>query len=231
MARWRIGRGWTDEELQRELARVGSLRRNFDEDPDELQQRSGWLKYGSESILARVAPGPPVPDGPFARGRQCLESYDFSDRRIVRARFDATADLLGRRMLLELRAFRIVRFLAGVEVGAVRDERTESTSTFGFRYDTLEGHIERGSEWFVLTQDHRSGRIRFRISARWLPGDFPNWWSRLGFRLVSRHYQTTWHRRAHQKTARAVHSGIPRTSRRPRTSDPKVIFERRTQNA
>ena len=28
-----------------------------------------------------------------------------------------------------------------------------------FRYDTLEGHIERGYEWFLLTKDHATGGI------------------------------------------------------------------------
>ena len=231
MARWRFGRGWTDAELRLELSRLDDLHRNFGDDPGELHRKPGWYTYGSESVLARVAPGPPPPDGAFARGRRSMKAYEFSDRRIVRAFFDMQSDLAGRRMVLELRAFRALRFLTGVVVGAVRERQTEAASTFGYRYDTLEGHIERGSEWFVLTQDHESGALRFRISARWLPGDFPNWWSRIGFRLVRRHYQMKWHRLAHERMAIAVRGDDVTDSREQRAARPDVKFERMTQHA
>ena len=31
---------------------------------------------------------------------------------------------------------------------------SSSQSVFGFRYDTLEGHIEQGFEWFLLQKRH-----------------------------------------------------------------------------
>lgn len=231
-ARWRIGGGWSRDELQRELEWAATLRRNFDADPDDLPHDAGWFGYGSESVLAHAHPGPPIGGGAFMAGRRCLECYGFSDQRIVRAYFDDDADLLERRMILELRAFRIIRFLGGVVVGAVRDASTETSTTFGFRYDTLEGHVERGSEWFLLSKDHETGMIRFRISARWLPGDFPNWWSRVGFHLVRRHYQMQWHRRAHEILAAEVR-GAMQAGERLMAGPPKVTFEfeRRTQYA
>lgn len=231
MAPWRFGRGWSDEELRRELSRLDGLDRNFEDDPDELHRKPGWYTYGSESVLARVAPGPPPSDGAFTRGCRSMEAYEFSDGRIVRPFFDRQSDLMGRRMVLELRALRALRFLTGVVVGAVRERQTEKSSSFGYRYDTLEGHIERGSEWFVLTQDHESGALRFRISARWLPGDFPNWWSRFGFRLVRRHYQTKWHRLAHERMALAVRGDEATQQRGRRAARPDVKFERMTQHA
>jgi hypothetical protein len=69
----------------------------------------------------------------------------------------------------------------------------------GFRYDTLEGHIERGFEWFLLTKEHATGEVRFKIEAHWQLGQFPNWWSRLGFRLIGEHYRTLWRHRAPER--------------------------------
>jgi uncharacterized membrane protein len=65
--------------------------------------------------------------------------------------------------------------------------------------DTLAPHLERGSEWFIVTKDHRDGLVRFSIEARWEPGQFPNRWSRLGFAVLARRYQRAWHRRAFRR--------------------------------
>jgi len=77
---------------------------------------------------------------------------------------------------------------------------------FGFRYDTLDWHIERGLEWFLLTRDEH-GDIRFRIEARWQRGVLPNWWMRAGFAVLAGYYQRKWHRRAHWLLSRFAHDG------------------------
>lgn len=232
MALWRLGRGWSDPELRRHLEEIATLDRNFSEDPAKLQNEPGWYSYASESVLGRGLTGPPRADGPFERAGTALRRYEFSDRRIVRAHFDETSNLLNRPMLLEVRAFRQLRFLTAVRVGAVAAQEEEGETLFGFRYDTLEGHIERGAEWFKLRKQHASGTIHFRISAHWKPGDFPNWWSRVGFEMVGRYYQEKWHRRAHAFMARIVQESAPSSVDQPtpQPSQPKVIFEERTLN-
>lgn len=197
MAEFRLFRSWNDDALKRRLEAIGGLERNFEADPAELGGLPGWEQYYSEAIVAQEAPGETCAET-WDRACAALSSYAFSDRRIVVAHFDPDVPLLGRRMLLEMRAFRVFRYLAGVVVGAVRDEKDADCTVFGFRYDTLQGHIERGAEWFVLTKDHGTGAIRLRIEAVWQPGDFPNAWSRLGFSLFGRHYQRRWHRHAHE---------------------------------
>lgn len=233
MAEWRLGGGWSDEELQEHLEHVSTLERNFLEDPSELVNRSGWYSYASESTLGRAPRGPAVADGPFEQACTALCRYRFSDPRIVQAYFDDDAELRGRPMVLILRAFRILRFLTGVRVGAVRHEESKDETIFGFRYETLEGHIERGAEWFILRKDHASGSVRLRITAFWLPGDFPNWWSRVGFRLIGEHYQQKWHRRAHAYMAHILHEPVPanREFVFPRRPTHDVVFEKRTRKA
>jgi len=230
MAAWRLGRGWSEREVWRHLESLATAERNFPDDPDQLDASPNWLKYSSEAVVGREQSGPPLAEGPFIRGRIAITNYQFSDARIVIPHFDESTPLHHRRILLEMRAFRFLRFLGGVIIGAIRSKSVGEKTVFGYRYDTLEGHIERGSEWVLLSKDHNSGLIRFRISASWLPGDFPTWWSGLGFRLVGRHYQQKWHRRAHVLMARAVgssgssHSGS--ASKDEDYSRPEVVFER-----
>lgn len=209
MLEWRIGRGWSDEELASRLAAAAQLRRNFDDPPEDLTPARGWGRHASEAIIGREAAGPPVTGGPFERAWPLVEAYAFSDPRIVVSHFIAGEALEGRRMLLEIRVLGL-RFLAPVVVGAVRRDASGEETVRGFRYDTLEGHVERGSEWFLVCKDHRSGDIRFRIRAGWRRGELPNVVIRTGFRLLARRYQRAWHRLAHLRLRKMLGStGLP----------------------
>ena len=231
MAGWRIGRGWTEAELEARLARAQRLPRNFSDSPEEMTLERGWHHYFSEAVIGREDPGPPRAEGPFARGRIAVASYAFSDPRIVIGHFDPEAPLLGRVMLLELRALRVLHYLGAVVVSAVHeDEAGEEQTAYGFRYDTLEGHIECGLEWFLLTKAHRTGDLRFRIEAYWRPGQFPNWWSRTGFTYLGPRYQRKWHHNAHALMARlvrdpAVEEPAPAAGALVH-ADPAVVFRR-----
>lgn len=230
MADWRIGRGWSEEELEARLADLARRELNFSDPIEQMTPARGWNHYFSEAVVAFEPPGPPQEGGAFERGRIAVADYAFSDPRVVIGHFDPRVPLLGRRMLLEMRAFRILHYLAGVVVGATRSESEGGRSVFGFRYDTLEGHIEAGVEWFLLTKEHATGAIRFRIEAAWKPGQFPNWWSRLGFTWLGPRYQRIWHHQAHALLAKLVRVPDPSL---PEPEDgrlvhtrPEVIFQR-----
>lgn len=203
MAEWRIFSGWSSEELKARHERLIDTPLNFQGIEDELTGESGWHHYHSEAIIARETEGHEC----FARARVALANYQFSDRAIVIAHFDPKKPLLGRRILLEIKVLGL-HYLCPALVTRVRDE----PGVYGFRYDTLEGHIERGMEWFLLTKND-AGEIRFRIEARWQSGEMPNWWSRLGFSVLSGYYQRKWHRRAHHLLSLLAHHG---STKRPR---------------
>ena len=199
---WRLGRGWSASELERRLV---ALRHQ----PVTAASERGGARYHSEAVVYQEPPGPPLADGGFARARELVRRYEFSDPRIVTGHFDRRAPLLGRPMLLEIRVLGL-RYLCGVVVGAVADRHEADRTVFGFRYDTLASHIEAGTEWFLLTKDHASGEIRFRIEAKWRAGQFPNWWSRVGFRLLARRYQRAWHRLAYLRLRAGLKArGLP----------------------
>jgi uncharacterized protein (UPF0548 family) len=216
MAEWRFGRGWTDAELAERLAAARASRRNFDETEEGMTPERGWSRHYSCAVIGREGAGRPEPDGAFARAWPLVERYAFSDPRIAKGHFDAAAPLHGRVMLVEVRVLRL-RYLGAVVVSAVRDESDDERSVRGFRYDTLEGHFERGLEWFLLTKDHRSGDVSFTVHAGWRRGELPNVWSRVGFRLLARRYQRAWHRLAHMRLRALLGSRdlapLPRGSR------------------
>jgi uncharacterized protein (UPF0548 family) len=195
VADWRFGRGWSAAELAAHLAALRGRPVNFDTPPEQMTAARGWTVDGADQRVGYEPPGPARPDGLFARGKQALIDYEFSDRRIVVGHFDPRTPLQGRDMLLELKVFGF-RFLSGVRIDTVRDESDEHRTSFGFRYDTLEGHIERGFEWFLLSKNHLTGEVRFRIEAHWRLGQLPTWWSRLGFLLLGARFRDLWRRHA-----------------------------------
>lgn len=208
---WRILRGWTDEELRDRLIQLATVERNFPEHPDSLRADDVWRFYRSHAQVGIEPPGPPIPDGPFRRMVPALAAYRFSDPDIVKGHFDPDAPLLGRRMLLELKPL-FLHYLCGTIVGATREESDHERTIWGYRYETLVGHVETGAEWFLLEKNHRSGVISFSIEAHWKPGQFPNWWSYVGFKLLAGRYQRRWHRNA-QRRLSAIGAGAVPTER------------------
>lgn len=204
MALWRFGRGWSEPTLRSYIEELRGRKVNFSAAPEEMTEERGWFVDGTDAVIGREPPGPPVEHGPFTRAKQAIVNYDFSDPAIVVGHFDPKVPLVGRDILLEIRVLGF-RFLSGVRVHSVRDESGADTTMFGFRYDTLEGHIERGFEWFLLTKRHDTGEIRFRIEARWRLGEFPNWWSKVGFRVVGNLCRELWRRRAIRRMRSLVH--------------------------
>lgn len=228
MAEWKILREWSDKELQQRLSRLPDLNRNFSEPFEQMIPERGWHRYSSESIIARSQPGPP--DALFECARQAVDAFEFSDPGIVKAFFDAEIPLRRRRLLLRISAFGIFHYLVATAVGEVRDEHYGNRSVYGFRYDTLEGHIERGAEWFLVSKDYHSGEISFRIEAAWQPGEFPNRWSRLGFHWIAPYYQKRWHTQAHRRMSLLLHrfktGAAEYPDGEPDSPEPTVIFEK-----
>jgi uncharacterized membrane protein/uncharacterized protein (UPF0548 family) len=205
---WRWGRGWSERELQRALALAEVLPLNFEEREEDMTLERGWSQVESKALVAREAPGAPVEGGPYALLRETVRVWGFSDTRIVRPHFHPGAALRGRAMLLELKSMGL-RFLCSVRVGAVLDLSDARRTSFGYRLDTLAGHVEAGREWFLLTKDHATGEVRFHVRAAWRPGDFPTWWSRLGFQLLGRRTQRAWHHLCHVRLRRLVREALP----------------------
>lgn len=205
MAEWRFGRGWSEAELAARLRDMEERPRGFTVEEEDMRAEDGWRAVRSEAAVARERPGEPEPDGAWARARDAVAAFRFSDPAIVVGHFRPDEPLEGRTLLLELKVLGL-RYLCGARVTTVRSEAEPGRTLFGWRYDTLVGHIESGFEWFFLVKDHATGLVSFTIRARWRPGEFPNRWSRVGFDVLGPRQQERWHRHAHRRLAALARS-------------------------
>ena len=80
-----------------------------------------------------------------------------------------------------------------VRVSRVIDERRESTSgaeqVWGYSYQTLAGHLERGEITFEIIKTVGTGSVRFRIASFSQTNHIANLVHRIGFRFVGRRLQ------------------------------------------
>ncbi len=221
---WRFLTGWSPAviEQQRRLLAARPVA-----DPalaalitPEVRPAPGWTVDHTGALLGYEPPGPPLPDGRFARTRRAIIGYRFADPRITQGHFDADAPLLGRDILVDIRVPGL-RVLGAVRVGAVIDDAPCGTlvpltpdhgttsapdgpadapaagrTRFGVRMDSLSGHLLTGAEWLSITKDHRTGAVRCSIDVQWRLGRLPTWWMGLGFRLLGRQFQQRWRRQA-----------------------------------
>lgn len=125
-------------------------------------------------------------------------SYGFADPSLVEARYDPDVPLEEREMLLILHALG-ARIYAGVRVSdagtETRDEGGRAAQVFFWNYRTLEGHVESGQRDFEVWKWLDSGAVEFRTHAASRPAE-ANAIVRLGFRLLGRHKQVEFGRRA-----------------------------------
>jgi len=214
MSLWRFGSGWSEAAMKAYLAELARRGVGFKTPIEEMTAENGWTTDGAETKLGTEPPGPPVSDGLYERAKQGLMNYDFSDPAIVEGHFDPKVPFIGRDMLLEIKVWGL-RFLNGVRVHSVREETDEKRTLFGFRYDTLEGHIECGYEWFLLWKNHATGDVYFKIEAHWQLGQFPNWWSRLGFQLIGERCRERWRHNAPLRLAALAHKPVEKPVAEP----------------
>jgi uncharacterized protein (UPF0548 family) len=128
--------------------------------PDELDDGS-WHHDTHHTELPAERPGPPENEGSWEIARQLVENYEAADPAIIRGVYRADTALCGRDMLLEGR-FHGLHFHMGVRVTDVVDEsREDGTRVWGWSYQTLEGHLERGRMTYEVLKHTDSGRVEF----------------------------------------------------------------------
>jgi hypothetical protein len=162
--------------------------------------------------LPAEPPGEPVAGGTWEIAKRLMADYEFADPSMVRAAYDPEAPLLGRDMLLEIRFFAIHVFV-GVRVSEIFDEVRETDGrrarVWGWAYQTLEGHLERGQMDYQLWKWLDTGEIEYRIHAvSELLEDVGNPFVRLGFRLVGRREQVLFARRCGERMERLVRAQL-----------------------
>jgi hypothetical protein len=128
-----------------------------------------------------------------------VRDYEFSPPEIVRALYDPAAPLLGRDMLLEAR-FHGLHFYCGVRVTTVVDETNdEAERVWGWAYETLEGHLERGKVFYEVVKQLDTGEVRFAVSCHSQAAPTLDRITMLGWRLFGRRTQLRFYRRCGER--------------------------------
>jgi uncharacterized protein (UPF0548 family) len=142
------------------LAAQRQRRANF----DPAQVDNSWHHDRFRASLGTEAPGPPRAGDVWQTACRLVAAYEMADPSLIRAVYDPDAPLHGRDMLLEGR-FLVLRFYMGVRVTDIIDERRDGRRVWGWAYETLEGHLERGRMSYEVEKDEQSGRVDLVINA------------------------------------------------------------------
>ncbi|TWF95431.1 DUF1990 family protein [Saccharopolyspora dendranthemae] len=161
-----------------------------------------WNFDAHRRSLGSEEPGPPEPGGVWETACRLVRDYEFAVPRRIRAIYRRDSPLLGRDMLLE-GAFYGLRFHMGVRVTEVLDESSPER-VWGWSYETLEGHIERGKMSYLVIKHPTSGRVEFLVSgySQHSPGLAPL--TRLGWAAFGRSTQLRFYRHCAARMDRLV---------------------------
>lgn len=187
--------------------------------PEELR-RPGWHRDRHQVRLPDEAPGAPEPDGSWEQARRLIEMYEVPVPSVIRGLYHADAPLRGRDILLEGR-FHGLRFYMGVRITEIVDEvRDDRVRAWGWTYETLQGHLERGRMTYEVVKHLDSGRVEFVIHgvSQGAPTLGPV--VRLGWRVFGRPTQLRFYRMCGERVRRIVGDVVP--GRRPLPS-PVVV--------
>lgn len=193
------------------LVQLGRQAVNYRADEVDL---ATWTTDTVRSDLPGEAPGPPEPRGSWETACRLLDAYEISDPALIRAVYRADAPLLSRDMLLEGR-FAVLRFYMGVRITAVVDEDRPTVDerrhgagsrdrVWGWSYETLQGHVERGRMAYEVVKHEGSGEVELVITAYSQGAPSLGPLTRLGWRLFGRRTQLRFYHHCGLRLARAV---------------------------
>ncbi|RRO19332.1 DUF1990 family protein [Saccharopolyspora rhizosphaerae] len=121
-----------------------------------------WNFDTHRRFLGVERPGPPEPGRIWETACRLVRDYEFAVPSRIRAIYRCGSPLLGRDLLLEGR-FSGMRFHMGVRITEVVDESSPQR-VWGWAYETLEGHLERGKMSYLVVKHPGSGRVEFVVS-------------------------------------------------------------------
>lgn len=127
-------------------------------------RRPEWEFDVHRAAIADEAPGAPVLGGPWEVACELVRDYEFTPPGLVRGVYDRGTPLLGRDLLLEGR-FAGLRFVMGVRITSLVEESDGEQDVWGWGYETLQGHLERGEIVYRVIKHRDTGRVEFTTSS------------------------------------------------------------------
>ncbi|MGH3937460.1 MAG: DUF1990 family protein [Pseudonocardiaceae bacterium] len=192
------------------VAALAELRnREINYDPSEVRP-SDWNFDVHRSPVGRERPGPPEPDGVWEVARDLVRDYEFTPPELIRAVYCRRDPLLGRNLLLEGR-FSVLRFYMGVRITALVDETREQERVWGWAYETLGHHLERGKVTYEVVKHLESGQVEFVASCKSQRSPALGPILLLGWLLFGRRAQLRFYRRCGQRLRDLVQTSLSGT--------------------
>src|SRR5262249_17531072 len=155
-----------------------------------------------------------------------VRDYEFTPPELIRAVYHRLDPLLGRDMLLEGRFFGL-RFYMGVRITVLIDEtREQRERVWGWAYETLSHHLERGEVTYEGIKHRDSGQVEFVASCQSQRSPALAPILRLGWRLFGRRTQLRFYRRCAARLralVRASLTGAPLAAAAPLEIDDLVL--------
>jgi uncharacterized protein (UPF0548 family) len=173
-----------------------------------------WHHDEERTRIGEETPGPPEPDGLWETACRLVEAYEQADPRTIRAVYDPDTPLEGRDLLLEGR-FLVLRFYMGVRITDVIDQRQDGMRVWGWVYETLEGHLERGRMSYEVIKDEPTGSVDILVRSYSEGAPTLGPVTGLGWKLFGRRTQVRFHRECGRRIARLAqqrrgsHSPVP----------------------
>ncbi len=190
------------------VAALAALRdRGINYDPSEVRPPD-WNFDVHRSVVGRERPGPPEPHSVWETACELVRNYEFTPPELIRAVYHRLDPLLGRDLLLEGRFFAL-RFYMGVRITVLIDEtRDQKEKVWGWTYQTLEHHLERGQVTYEVVKHLDSGQVEFVASCHSQRSPTLGPILQLGWLLFGRRTQLRFYRRCGQRLRELVQASL-----------------------
>jgi uncharacterized protein (UPF0548 family) len=132
-------------------------------DVDEIRA-STWHFDHHRFFLGTDPPGRPEKNSVWWRAHREVAAYSFTPGRLLRAHYAREDDLVGRDLLLVGR-FAFARFVMGVRITEAGFDEDGVRYSWGWSYETLQGHLERGRVDYRVVKDLRSGAVTLEVNS------------------------------------------------------------------
>lgn len=190
-------------------------------DPAEVRPPQ-WRFDVHRHPIARERPGPPEPGGAWELACALVRDYEFTPPELIRAVYHRRDPLLGRDMLLEGRFYGL-RFYLGVRITEITDEVRPGERLWGWSYQSLKRHFERGKVNYTVVKHLDTGQVEFvaYCHSQLAPTLGPI--MRLGWVLFGRRTQLRFYRRCGEQLQRLVQATLAGDRDAPARQEPLEI--------
>jgi uncharacterized protein (UPF0548 family) len=191
---------------------VGLRNRTVNYDVDEIRA-SKWHFDHHRFVLGTDAPGRPEEGSLWWHAQREVAAYAFTPARLLRAHYLREEPLLGKNLLLVGR-FAVARFAMGVRITEVGFDEDGVRYSWGWSYETLQGHLERGRVDYRVVKHLETGLVTLEVNSYNQVNPRAHPFIRLGWFFFGRSAQRRFYR--------SVGENLRRLARQPQVTDTRT---------